>query len=199
LASGWRGALGLKPRTGWAAVIVIGGPVDAPELRAKTRIDVATTFEQGAVFHQGQALSLDEARALVHDAELRFVEHARAELLRLVADLGCTIAGAAVVGPVAKPLPPLESVLKSHALVHAAEGELYRRVFAEASAALGVTPTRLPRDALAASITAARGLTSAEIDARLALMGKASGKPWTVDQKEATLAGWVALSSEPGS
>jgi hypothetical protein len=190
-----RAALGFKAHTGWAAVVAIGGPIDAPEILAKARIDVASTFDEGAVFHVGQELPIDAARALVRDAEVRFTARARAELAAFTTRLDATIVAASMVAAAARPLPPLESILKSHPLVHAAEGELYRRVFAEAGAALGARPTRVAPDALERSVAAALGLTPAKLAARLASLGKASGRPWAADQKQAALVAWLALAT----
>jgi hypothetical protein len=187
-----RAALGFSVHTGWAAVVAVGGARDAPEILAKARIDVATTFDEGAVFHKGQELSLAAAAALVRDGELRFTATARTELAALVARLGVQVAGACIVAAAPKPLPPLDAILKSHALVHAAEGELYRRVFAEACTALAAGPARVPGDALSRAVADAARLAPARVAAHLAAMGKASGRPWAADQKRAALAAWLA-------
>jgi hypothetical protein len=189
-----RAALGFTVRTGRAAVVAVGGSIEAPEVLAKAQIEVATSFEEGAVFHVGQEMPIEEARAFLRDAETRFVERARAELAAFTGRLEATIVAAGMAAKAAKPLPPLESILKSHPLVHAAEGELYRRVFAEAGAALGARPTRVPPDALDRRAATALGLAPAKLAARLAAMGKASGKPWAADQKQAALAAWLALA-----
>jgi hypothetical protein len=193
VATKQRAALGFTVHIGRAAVVAVGGPSDAPEILAKAHIQVAFTFDEGAVFHVGQELPLEKARALIHDAEIRFAEKARAELASFVERLGAKVVAAGMVAAAAKSLPPLEAILKAHPLVHAAEGELYRRVFSEAGAALGVRPTRIPADALADRAAAAIRVTPAKLAARLAAMGKASGKPWAADQKQATLAAWIAL------
>jgi hypothetical protein len=190
-----RAALGFKVHIGWAAVVAVGGPVDAPEVLAKTRIDLATSFDEGAVFHVGQALPTEEARALVRDAEVRFAGRARAELASFTRRLDKQVVAAGMVAAPAKSLPPLETILRSHALVHAAEGELYRRVFTEAGVAIGAKPKRVPGDILGKNAAAALGVTQARLAARLAAMGKASGKPWAADQKQATLVAWLLLAT----
>jgi hypothetical protein len=190
-----RGALGFSVHTGWAAVVAVGATPDGAEVLAKTRIDVASTFDEGAVFHAAQELPIDTARARIVEAETRFTERARGGLAAFAARLGADIVAACVVAPVtSKAPPPLESILRSHALVHAAEGELYRRIFAAAGAALGVSATRVPVAMLAGRAAAALGLTPAALAARLTAMGKASGKPWAADQKQAALAAWLALA-----
>ena len=194
MAAKTRAALGLSVHTGRAVVVAVGGPAAAPEILGKGALQVATTFEEGAVFHIGQELPLDEARALIRDSEVRFAERARVLLAAFVAQLGARLVAAALVAAPPKALPPIESILKAHPLVHAAEGELYRRVFSAAAASLGAAPVRVPADALAGRAAAAAGLTPAKLTALLAAIGKASGKPWAADQKQATLAAWIALA-----
>jgi len=48
---------------------------------------------------------------------------------------------------------------------------------------------------LAQRAATAAGLTPARLAARLAALGKASGKPWAADQKQATLAAWLSLAT----
>jgi len=188
--------LGLKPRTGRAAVVAIAGPVDAPRILFKTRIDVATTFEEGAVFHVAQALPLKEARTRVEASERRFIERARVELAKIQRQLGAPLVTAGLVAGKPKPLPALESILKAHPLVHAAEGALYRRVFAAACSKLCATPPfSFPQEKLVMGLATALAIAPEVLLARLAAMGKASGRPWAQEQKQATLAAWMALAA----
>lgn len=190
-----RAALGFVVHTGRAVVVAIGGPVVAPEVLAKGHLQVAFTFEEGAVFHAGQEMPVGRARQHVREAEARFTAKARVELSAFAAALAgaAEIVGAGMVAPPEKTLPPLETILKAHPLVHAAEGELYRRVFGEAAAVLGVRPVRLPGATLARATADALGLTPARIASEIAAMGKSSGKPWAADQKNAALVAWLVL------
>jgi hypothetical protein len=196
MATKRRAALGFSVHIGRAVVVAVGGPIEAPEILAKARIDVAFSFDEGAVFHAGQKLPVDKAQDLVRDAEIRFAKRACAELAAFTAGLDAKVVAASMVAADAKPLPPLESILKSHPLVHAAEGDLYRRVFTEAGASVGARPTRVPADALGRRTAAALGLKPATLAARLAAMGKASGKPWAADHKQAALAAWLVLATK---
>ena len=117
-----RVALGFSVHIGKAAVVAVGGTAAAPEILGKAALQVATTFEEGAVFHMGQELPLDEARALIRDSEVRFAERARIQLAAFVAQLGARVVAAGMVAAPPKTLPPIESILKAHPLVHAAEG-----------------------------------------------------------------------------
>ena len=187
-----RAALGFKTHTGWAAVVAIAGR----EVVAKRRIDLVTDFRAGAVFHAGQELPFAQAQALISSSQRRFEGMARDAIAALADELraaGCDLRGSGIVAGNLKPLPPLESVLKSHALVHAAEGQLYRQVFATASEACRIPAAMVPAKELAARAARAIELSAAELTARIAAMGKASGKPWAADQKEAALAALVVL------
>lgn len=189
-----KAALGFKPRTGKSTVIAVSGKAEAPVILVKALAQVAFTFEEGAIFHVAQEKPVATARVFLRDRERAFVTRAREELTRIIGS-EIEIVGAVLAAPPPKELPPLESILKAHPLVHAAEGELYRRVFAEACSALGAQPERVPAEALASRVGKAVGLSPTKVAAHLAAMGKASGKPWAAEQKEAALAAWLALAT----
>jgi len=191
-------AIGFSCHTGWAAAVAVAGPAGAPSIAAKARVTMATTFAVGAVFHAGQKLSLAEAEAFVRESEQRFVDAASEAISALVASLRDRglqpVASAVLVNGAARPLPALEAILRSHPLVHAAEGELYRRVIARASEACSLPTTRVPAGDLSIRVARATALSSKRVLSTLAELGKGSGRPWTKDQKEAALAAWLALA-----
>lgn len=193
-----RTALGFSPHIGWAAVVAVAGrPRAGPRVVAKARMDLATTFETGAVYHAAQGRSLGEAEALVRSSEETFLALACDQIAALAAALGAqglAPAAAVVLAGSGRPLPPLEQLLRSHALVHAAEGALYRRVLERACDACGIPAEPTPATDLAARVAAAAQVGEAEVRATLARLGKATGRPWGRDQKDAALAGWLALA-----
>ena len=195
-----RAALGLSPHTGWAAVVAISGTQAAPRVVAKHRVEMATSFEVGAVYHVAQDLPLARAEALIRSSEQAFTAAARASLAAFAAglrDLGLEPTASAILAGGAKPLPPLEAILKSHPLVHAAEGELYRRALARACEECAIPATFVPAKGLPARVAGAAGMPEKRVMSVLGAIGKASGKPWARDQKEAALAAWLALAG-PG-
>src|SRR5713226_909350 len=156
-----RAALGFKTHTGWAAVVAIAGG----EVLAKRRIDLATDFRTGAVFHAGQELPFAQAQALIASSQLRFEGKAGDAIAAIVEDLRaarCEVIGSGIVAGNPRPLPALESILKSHALVHAAEGQLYRQVFATASAACRVPAVLVPAKELASRAARSMKISAAE-------------------------------------
>jgi len=97
---------------------------------------------------------------------------------------GHEVVGCAVLLGSGKALPGLERVLASHALIHTAEGEMFRDVltFAARECRLSVTAVR------------EKGLDAGLLE-RIGSLGKLIGPPWTQDQKYATLAALEALEA----
>jgi hypothetical protein len=185
-------ALGFKVRTGKAAVVALRGSAMAPEVAGKAMIQVAFAFEEGAVFHSAQHMPTANARTHVENAEARFTKLAHEKLTDFVTKLGANIVATRLAAPAERPLPALERIVRSHPLVHAAEIELYRRVFAAACKAIGVPSERV--DEAAKKIALALRWKPGQVANHLQAMGKRSGRPWAAEQKEAALAAWLALA-----
>jgi hypothetical protein len=191
-------AIGFKAHTGWASAVVLGETDDGVEVVAKARIAMIDGFEAAAVYHRGLegGLSAAEARPLVEAAFREAGVVARKELAALAAAAGgrWTVRATAILSSGARPLPELEVILRSHPLVHAAEGELYREVLADACRALGLRVDRVPSKELASHAAAAAGMKEKALLARIAAAGAESGKPWAGEQRECALAACVALT-----
>jgi hypothetical protein len=94
-------AIGMKPHIGWAAVVALSGPARDPEIVAKKRIQIAWTFDEGAVYHKGQELLLARAEALIRSSEQRFERLTRESLAVFVSELraaGCEAVASARIG-----------------------------------------------------------------------------------------------------
>jgi hypothetical protein len=190
-------ALGFKAHIGWAAVVALAGPVASAQVVARRRIDMATTFDEGAVYHKGQNLPFERAEALIRTSGEKFERIAREALSDLLGEIraaGCEPIAAGVVAGNHKDLPPLTSILKSHALVHAAEGDLYRRVLVTAAESCRIATVQVPEKQIEAQAVRALGVKPDQLASRLAALGKAAGRPWTKDQKESALVAWIALA-----
>jgi hypothetical protein len=191
-------SLGIKCHIGWAAVVALAGPVGSAQVVAKRRIQMATTFDEGAVYHKSQELSVARAEAFIRDSQAKFERIASEALVDLAGELraaGCEPVTSGLVSGDGRALPPLASILRSHPLVHAAEGELYRQVLLRASEACRIPALPVPAKEIEARAAGALGITRAGLPARLAELGKASGRPWARDQKESALVAWVALAA----
>jgi hypothetical protein len=177
-----RTALGFRAHSGWAAMVAAAGIIDAPRVLERRRIVIADPDMPGSKqpYHAASELPFPEAEALLRKA----IESSRALALEAMSAAvkalrlqGHEVAGCGVLLGSGKALPPLKGILASHALIHTAEGEIFRNVLVWAA-----EEHRLP----------VTGVREKQLDAtslkRIESLGKLIGPPWTQDQKYATVA-----------
>jgi hypothetical protein len=95
-----------------------------------------------------------------------------------------------------RPLPALDKILASHALIHTADGELFREALLHASARCGLRDFRIKDKELLARTGQVFRAKPNELMRRLTELGRSFGAPWSQDEKFATLAAWLALDSK---
>lgn len=190
-------ALGFRAHTGWAAMIAVGGDVGSPKVIGRRRIELSTSAEGAAVYHAARELDLSAARELVSRARREAEARARDAIASAVAELranGWPVLSAGVVlGKIRLPTE-LDRILASHALVHSAEGQLFRDVVISGSEACGLPVIGIAADKLHDEVARGLGLEPRELERRLAALGKEAGRPWAQDQKESALVAWLALA-----
>jgi hypothetical protein len=187
-------AVGFSVHTGWAASVSITGPLRAPGILDRRRIRLAESDDtvRAEVYHQAARLSGAAAAKFVRDATAAASRRARAEIAALRESQPLVAAGFLVS---AGRLPPdLAAILRSHPLIHTAEGAFYREALATAAADCGLQIVRIPRRELAGRFASALGTDDASARERLTAMGRALGPPWARDQKDAAMAALVALA-----
>lgn len=193
-----RAAIGFKAHTGWASAVVVAAEASGGvEIIAKGRIAMLDGFEAAAVYHRGHegGLSAVEARPIIDAAFRQAVARARTGIAALASAADrAALCFAAILAGGAKPLPDLDLILRSHPLVHAAEGEMYRDVLARACEAIGLRVVRVPAKDVARRASVAVRIEEKTLLARLAEAGAASGRPWAAEQRECALAAWAALA-----
>jgi hypothetical protein len=97
-----------------------------------------------------------------------------------------------------KPLPELEKILQSHALIHTADGELFRQALRRASTRCGLQVICTKERALLEQCTEAFSLKPTELLQRVTELGRSFGSPWSQDEKFATLAAWLVFGPVGG-
>src|SRR6202012_5903737 len=118
------------------------------------------------------------------------------EIGGLIADLqndGVAVRAAAVSAAGAKLPDDLADIFRVHSRQHAAEGNFYRDVVADACAGRGLSVRRVVERTLADEVGALIGADAAEVAERLKAMGAELGPPWSEDYRLAILAAWLHL------
>jgi hypothetical protein len=187
-------AVGFSVHTGWAVSVSITGPLRAPGILDRRRIRLAEADDtvRAEVYHQAARLSGAAAAEFVREATAAAARRARAEIATLRESQPLVAAGFLVS---AGRLPPeLAAILRSHPLIHTAEGVFYREALATAASDCGLQIVRIPRRELAGRFASALGTDEASARERLTAMGRALGPPWARDQKDAAMAALVALA-----
>ena len=195
-------ALGFRAHTGWAAAVAVGlaGAAGPPRVIERRRVDLAEArdVEEAQVFHRAAEMALPAARALIDRARSDALRLARAGIEAACAEIGAAghrvVALGVVLGGVGVP-DELEAILKSHPLIHSAEGELYRAALMEAGEARGLSVTGVPARVLLEQGALVLGVDAEELRGQLVEMGRGIGKPWAQDQKESALVAWLALAA----
>jgi hypothetical protein len=143
-------------------------------------------------------LDLPRAEKFIREAKKATQKLATSGLREIVNELsakGEIVSACGIVLASGRTLPPLEATLRSHAMVHTAEGELYRAAIAHAGEYCGLRVSGVKERELYERAAEALHLSAAKLKSRVNEMGKAVGSPWTSDEKNATLVAWLALAA----
>jgi hypothetical protein len=191
-------AVGFRVHSGWAAVVVVwlekGAPVVLDRKRAHLVKTFSYTFRQP--YHTAEKMPLAEARKFVAQVQTEARELAcRAvdEMQSSLEDLKIKLTRGSLLLASGRPLPDLEKILASHALIHTADGELFRESIVHGCARCGVKMESIKERELLEQAGTALHLKTTELMRRVTELGKPLGPPWSQDEKFATLAAWLAL------
>jgi hypothetical protein len=117
------------------------------------------------------------------------IRAAQADLARL----GYRVERCVILQAAGRPLPALEKILAAHALIHTADGELFREALAHAAKRCRLRTFPIRERGLLESASLTLKIPARHIPKRLAALGKALGPPWSQDEKFAALAAWLVL------
>ncbi len=191
-------ALGFRVHSGWSAVVAMCLEKGAPVVLVRRRVHLVETFsyEFRQPYHTAGKMLTRQAR--------EFIERVRDEARRLAyrairgvqSDLqkqSIALKSCGLLLASGRPLPALDKILASHALIHTADGELFREALLHASARCGLGDFRIKEKELLDCAGKALRLKSDVLMKRVTELGKSFGSPWSQDEKFATLAAWLAL------
>jgi hypothetical protein len=173
-----RAALGIRSHSGWAIVV----SATTSRILDRRRIEIADPAIPGSrqPFHAAEGLQFDRAETLIHKCRESSLLLATAAIRALSACLEYNVDRAAILFAAGRPLPELAAILRSHALIHTAEGEFFREILVNACQECGLPVMRIKE----------RDLPDNPLVTEL---GRSLGPPWRQDEKRASLAAWAAL------
>jgi hypothetical protein len=192
-------AVGFRVHSGWAAFVAVSLDKGWPVVLARQRVHLVETYtyEFRQPYHTAEKMPLGDAREFVvrMQAEARRLAHrALRELASRTQEQGVELTRFGLLLASGRPLPELEKILASHALIHTADGELFREAILHASARCGLRGTCLRERELLEQAGQAFHRKPAALLRQVTELGRALGSPWTQEEKFATLAAWLALS-----
>ena len=192
-------AIGVSVHSGWGAVVAIAGRQGVEEILLRRRVVIINAKIAGSTqpYHYIVKKEIHAAETHLARCATESGHLALEALTRISAELqdrGFLLRSAAVLLSSARPLPDLEKILASHALIHTAEGEFFRQVFRGIFEQLKIPVTCIRARDLEDSAVKAFGKAAPEVHNRIDGMGRSLGPPWTKDEKTAALAAVIVLA-----
>ena len=180
-------------------MVVLGGSAAAPELLARSRVQLIDDQdpESKQPYHAVEFLCVEEATGrldgymsvatrLAHDAI-----RAQSEQLQ---GRGILVRSVGIIDSSSRKLVSLPAILASHALIHAADGDHFRNALFVAAEQCRLAVCRIPARTLEAHAGEHLRRPVGKILAIVDKLGMGKGPPWGADQKKAALLAWTLLA-----
>jgi hypothetical protein len=193
-------AIGFRVHSGWAAGVAVCMEGPTPKVLRRERLQLVKTFSYKfrQPYHTAEKLGLGRARNFVDGVREEAEELAQEAICGAQAALkeaGYELKRGGLLLASGRILPGLEKILASHALIHTADGELFREALRGASGRCGLKLRCSKERELMEECEKGLSTEKEELARMVKEMGREFGPPWTQDEKMATLAGWLALRS----
>jgi len=200
MARSQQAAAGFRVHSGWSAVVAVRLEKGAPIVLARQRVHLVETFsyEFRQPYHTAEKMLAGQGREFigrVRDDARRLAYRAVRELESRTQEQGVELTRCGLLLASGRPLPALDKILASHALIHTADGELFREALLHASARCGLHDFRIKERELLDCAGKALHFKPANLMRRVTELGRSLGSPWSQDEKFATLVAWLALGA----
>jgi len=194
-------AIGFRVHSGWAAVVAVCVDRGSPVVLVRQRVHLVETFtyEFRQPYHTAEKMLIGQAREFIArmQAEARRLAcSAVRELVSRTQEQGVKLTRCGLLLASGRALPGLEKILASHALIHTADGELFREALLHASARCGLRDFTIKEKELLDRAGQVFRSKPNELMRRVTDFRRSLGSPWSQDEKFATLAAWLALASK---
>jgi hypothetical protein len=193
-------ALGFRAHSGWAALVALSVSKGSPLVLERQRVHLVEvfTYEFRQPYHTAGKMPHAEARAFISRVQAEAKRLAYRAIHGLQGSLqkqDYKLSRCGLLLASGKPLPGLEKILASHALIHTADGELFREALLHASARCGLPVLSVKERELLNRAEQTFRLKPADLTRRVIELGRPLGSPWSQDEKFASLAAWLALAA----
>jgi hypothetical protein len=176
-------------------MVALSGPKPAPVVVLRRRIELTAGGGRKQPYHEAEPMPFSEASAHIDACASAAAAASCKSLREAIAKLSAyDIEGACILTASGRPLPALAAILRSHALIHTAEGEFFRSAVLQACDSCGVVHWRIKERDLWAEGDRVLGRSREEVQCAVNAFKKDLGPPWQQDQKLAALAAWVTLA-----
>jgi hypothetical protein len=197
-------ALGFRVHSGWAALVALAGGPGASSVIERARIQLADSANSGPFqpYHRAAEMSLAEAEAFLRRCSSDASSLARRSLgdvLDRLRERDCVVDGCGILFGSGRQPGTLAEILSSHAMIHTAEGEFFRKVLGGACEHHGQSVTRVKERELWTVAEQCTKMTAQGLQQHLAVLGKSIGPPWRQDEKYACLAAWIVMAEKLGA
>ena len=191
--------MGFAPHSGWAAAVVLGGSRADPRVLARSRVEMADPRapKSRQPYHAVEALGVEEAARRLDGYMAVAEKMAHAAIQALAVDAsgrGYRATSAGILDASGRKGIPLASILASHALIHAADGDHFRQALAAAAERSGLAVCRVRARDLEAEAEARLRRPAPRLREAVNALGRQVGPPWGADQKMAALLAWLLLT-----
>jgi len=187
-----RAGIGCRAHSGWAVMVAVSGTKDAPQIIDRRRVELITSGLPKQPYHAAEKLGLTDAQRLIREsanAARNLARHALRALVDTLGHEGYSVTGVGIALSSGRTLGALAATLASHAMIHTAEGELFRNALIAASEQCQLPVTRVRERDLFAHASNQLGTPADKLRAWLADLGRPLGPPWRVDEKISALRG----------
>ena len=124
-------AVGFRVHSGWSALVAMCVEKDEPVVLHRSRLHLVETFTYTfrQPYHTAKEMEPEEAPVFIAQVRAKAQKLACYAMRKLRTTLkqgGYELKHGALLQASGRPLPELEKILGSHALIHTADGELFR-------------------------------------------------------------------------
>ena len=193
-----RASIGFRLHSGWAVAVTVAGSIASPSVVDRRRMQLVKdfTYKFRQPYHTAAQMPRKEAAEFIKKVETEARALARSgidALQRRLTRVGFEVVGCGLLLSSGRELPVLAQILASHALIHTADGELFRDAIRHACTHCRLPVSGIKKKDLFGVAAKSLRLEAAALKLRLTELGKPVGAPWTQDEKLAALAAWLSL------